>query len=266
MPVLNIQEVRTLGSYAKVIAQNVDQMKWYRGVSHANYELIPSLYRHPVIDDPHDLLALESKLITRFKERAQPMVDRQLPSDRLEMLFLMQHHGMPTRLLDWSENAFTALFFALCEAEKDERGMFTGSSCVWILRPVPWNKAVQSHINYSGEPFSVGDSRLTNGYVEVGDGAALMQKPVAVYGVHNSPRIVSQRGVFTLFGSSNAAMERVYAMGEFEQDALMKIEIRGAYQGALFQELMSAGILDSSVYPDLDGLARELRRANGYRV
>ena len=194
------------------------------------------------------------------------MVDRQLPGNKLEMLFLMQHHGMPTRLLDWTENAFVALFFALSESEKDKNGTSKGSSCVWILRPVPWNKTVQSHINYSGEPFSVGDSRLTNGYVEVGDGAALMQKPIAVYGVHNSPRIVSQRGVFTLFGSSNEALEHVYSDGEFEQDALTKIEIRGAYQDMLFRELMGAGILDSSVYPDLDGLSRELRRAYGYRV
>lgn len=266
MPNLTVTEVRSLSGYARSISQIPDEKKWFRGVSKTSHVLVPSLYRHPVIRNSADLLALEGQLVTRFRERAQPMVGRPLPEDKLEMLFLMQHHSMPTRLLDWSENAFIALFFALSDAEKGADGQSIGTSCVWLLKPVHWNRTVQSHINYSGEPFSVGDARLTNGYVEVGDGAALMQKPVAVYGVHNSPRIVSQRGVFTLFGSSIEPMEEVYSIGDFTQDALMKIEIRGAYQDVVFKELMGAGILDSTVYPDLDGLARELRRATGYGV
>lgn len=266
MPTLTVTKVRNLSGYAREISKVSNETKWFRGVSKAAHALVPSLYRHPKIKDSSNLLALEEQLVTRFRERAQPMVGRPLPENKLEMLFLMQHHGMPTRLLDWSENAFVALFFALSNTEKATDGRSAGASCVWLLRPVLWNKTVQSHINYSGQPFSVGDARLTNGYVEVGNSAALMQKPVAVYGVHNSPRIVSQRGVFTLFGSSTDSIEDVYTTGSFDQDALMKIEIHGIHQDALFKELMSAGILDSTVYPDLDGLARELRRATGYEV
>lgn len=266
MAILSVTKVRTLSEYAREISKFSNEMKWFRGVSKTVHALVPSLYRHPTIKDSTELLGLEGRLVTRFRERAQPMVGRPLPENKLEMLFLMQHHGMPTRLLDWSENAFVALFFALSAAEKNDDGLSIGASCVWLLRPVLWNKTVQSHINYGGDPFSVGDSRLTNGYVEVGNGAALMQNPVAVYGVHNSPRIVSQRGVFMLFGSSTDPMERVYSSGAFEQDALMKIEITGGHQDNLFNELTSAGVLDSTVYPDLDGLARELRRATGYGV
>jgi hypothetical protein len=266
MPNLDVIEVRSLSGYTKVIASKSTELMWYRGAGLSSHALVPSLYRHPKIASSSELLALETQLLTRFRERAQPMVGRQLPEDKLEMLFLMQHHGMPTRLLDWSENAFIALFFALSTAERDAAGEAIGQSCVWVLKPVSWNKTVQAHITYSGEPFSVGDSRLTNGYVEVGDGAALMEKPVAVYGVHNSPRIVSQRGVFTLFGSSTASMESHYELGAFPQDSMIKIEVRGRYQSALFKELTDAGVMDSTVYPDLDGLARELKRSTGYGV
>lgn len=266
MPTLSVTEIRSLGTYARVISNGANEMKWFRGVSRSSHGLVPSLYRHPTVTNSTDLLAIENQLVTRFRERAQPMVGRPLPDNKLEMLFLMQHHGMPTRLLDWSENAFIALFFALSHSEKNASGISTGSSCVWLLKPIFWNRTVQAHIKYTGEPFSVGDTRLTNGYVEVGDGAAFMQNPVAVYGVHNSPRIVSQRGVFTFFGSSVLPMENVYLNNAFAQDALMKIEIRGAHQDTVFKELMSAGILDSTVYPDLDGLARELRRSSGYGV
>ncbi|MEZ5464687.1 MAG: FRG domain-containing protein [Lysobacteraceae bacterium] len=266
MPKLNTVEVRNLSGYAKAITANQKETTWFRGAGKSSHSLIPSLYRHPSIKAAAKLLELETQLLTRFRERAQPMVGNPLPEDKLEMLFLMQHHGMPTRLLDWSENAFIALFFALSTVDRDDHGKPTDAACVWMLRPVLWNKTVQSHITYSGEPFSVGDSRLTNGYVEVGNGAALMEKPVAIYGVHNSPRIVSQRGVFTLFGSSVLPMEDHFKAGAFPAEALMKIEVKSGYQDALFQEIIGAGIMDSTVYPDLDGLARELRRSTGYGV
>ena len=54
----------------------------------------------------------ESGIIDRFKERCIPHLDRQLVGD-WEYLFLMQHHGVLTRLLDWSENPFFALYFAI---------------------------------------------------------------------------------------------------------------------------------------------------------
>lgn len=266
MPELKVIEVRTLSSYAKHVADKPGDMKWFRGVSRASYELVPSLYRHPSINDSVELLQKEAKLVTRFRERAQPMVGRPLPDDRLEMMFLMQHHGMPTRLLDWSENAFIALFFALSNVDKSEDGKSVGASCVWILKPALWNRKVQEHIGYPGDPFSVGDPRLVNGYINVEGGNGLMAKPVAVYGVHNSPRIVSQRGVFTLFGTSNIPMEKVFKEDNFPDDCLTKLEFKGGYQDELFKELVSAGVIDSTVYPDLDGLARELRRSHGYKV
>ncbi|WP_246048458.1 hypothetical protein [Arenimonas terrae] len=91
-----------------------------------------------------------------------------------------------------------------------------------------------------------------------------MDRPVAVYGVHNSPRIVSQRGVFTLFGRSMDPMEDVFTAGAFEDGTLQKIEINGVHQESVFRELLGAGVLDSTVFPDLDGLARELKRSAGF--
>lgn len=266
MPDLEIKEVRSLSGYARAVTAASDELTWFRGAGNSSHTLVPSLYRHPKIKTPDELLALESQLLTRFRERAQPMVGKQLPQDKLEMLFLMQHHGMPTRLLDWSENAFIALFFALSTVERDESGDPTGSACVWLLRPISWNKTVQAHITYSGEPFSVGDSRLTHGYVEIGDRTQLMDKPIAVYGVHNSPRIVSQRGVFTMFGRSPLPLEDHFSDGDFPENSLIKIEVRKSYQDDMLKQLMSLGIMDSTVYPDLDGLAREIKRSTGFGV
>jgi len=72
-------------------------------------------------------------MITSFRNRA-PAIDLTPETDRLDKwLFLMQHHRLPTHLLDWTESSLIGLFFAL---EKDA----ATDSVVWMLNPLELNK------------------------------------------------------------------------------------------------------------------------------
>ncbi len=85
---------------------------FFRGVSQKDYKLIPSITRPPT---KLNLNALESDFLEKFKERIIAYYNP-VPASDWEILMIGQHHGMQTRLLDWTTNPLVALFFS-CEKD-----------------------------------------------------------------------------------------------------------------------------------------------------
>jgi hypothetical protein len=88
--------------------------------------------------------------------------------------------------------------------------------------------------------------------------------PAAIFGIHNSPRIVAQRGVFTIFGSSTAPMEDIFVGSDYQPDTLVKITIPTSTISTLLDKLLAMGYTDAVMFPDLEGLARETKRLFGF--
>lgn len=269
VPTLRIEEIRSLQEYTELIAGLMagDTQLWYRGVGKVSHDLTPSLYRHPSITDIGQLLALEQKLLQRFRERSIPYEERPFVRDDVwEYLFLMQHYGVPTRLLDWTENPYIGLYFAVTSARVDPHTRnATEDACVWVLNPGPWNATALADISFPSEVLSVPDQPLEA--FQPKSGVAYMRNtPVALYGLHNSARIVAQRGVFTIFGQSTATFDETYTSGTYSADTLVKAVIPSDAVDPLMRSLFAIGITDSVVYPDLAGLALDVKRHFGFPV
>src|ERR1700746_2920443 len=106
-----------------------ESVPWFRGVSNKDYALEPTLLRSndPVLSTYNQnrdtLLWLEGYMLSRFRAGGQRLVEM-IPKSHLDWVFLMQHHGLPTRLLDWSKNALTALYFAVRKQRDNEAAVF----------------------------------------------------------------------------------------------------------------------------------------------
>ncbi len=265
------EKVRSLPEYLELIEQaqaRVSQSIWYRGCGSGAYTLLPSLYRHGILRTPDELSDLERRLMTRFRQRSMPYHSRPL-SDDWDTLFFMQHYGVPTRLLDWTENPLIALHFALMGAQRiaapSGRYAFAKEAAIWVFDPVAWNRHALSHVSFDGDVLSPGDEAI-KGYGPTPKFAGMHNQPVALYGAHNSARIVAQQGVFTIFGRGIKPIEQVFVDDDFPAQCLMKIIIPKSLISPMRRSLLNHGITESVVFPDLEGLAREIKRVFGFEV
>jgi hypothetical protein len=244
---------------------------WFRGCGSDGHKLLPTLYRHRRRKAVAELEQLESQLVMRFRQGSIPLHSRDL-SDEWDALFFMQHYGVPTRLLDWTENPFIAFYFAVMSARfkakwdrPSDRSLlsFPSNAAVWVLDPIVWNTHALKHQGYDRGVLTPADEALLP-YKPLTKFKDMNVLPVALYGAHNSPRIVAQRGVFTIFGQQVGAMEDVYRSQSFPKDSLVKVALNRLRLSGMRSSILNQGITESVVFPDLDGLAREMKREFGF--
>jgi hypothetical protein len=251
----------------ELLPSSADKILWYRGCGSCEYKLEPSLHRHPSITSNEETLELEGRIIDRFNQRSVPYVSSNFRNE-WEVLFFIQHFGIPSRLLDWTENPFVALYFALTSAVTKKvkaEGAQYEDVAIWVLDPVLWNREALKDTTYKGGILSI-ESKHLEAYKPRIEFDIMKDMPVCMFGTHNSSRIVAQRGVFTVFGKNRSPMEKVAIDAGFNSETLKCFVIESKNVSPLLDSLTSIGITDSVIFPDLSGLSTELKRFFKFRI
>ncbi len=219
---------------------------WFRGQKRGDWWLEPFLYRFGSDFGP-DVLTTEAVLRIEFKRIGIQLVNRE-PKTDWEWYFLMQHYRAPTRLLDWTDGALLALHFALSRDAWETEA----PAVVWVMDPVWLNK---STLNHDGALLDIKDPKMAE-WLPADTRDLKQEYPVAFCPTHVAPRLASQRSQFTIFGRNpNGLIE----LAEKDDNArLAKIEIAPISIRHIRIDLRTCGIYETTLFPDLEGLSREL--------
>ncbi len=248
---------------------------WFRGEAkdYKKTSLRPVLYR-PASENEElkpiwKLLSIENDLHDEFMRNAVEHVDSSDEDWVWDSYLLMQHHEGPTRLLDWSDGALMAMHFALRDKKYDDKE----DSRVYVLeayrlneqlKQLPdakvaqeeWKKYVAEHPNDDLDADLWEDLYLPASDEDRGE-INVPRPPFVLEFPHFNRRIAAQRSRFIVFGT-----EPTWIADEFKKtDSTIKmIVIPKECRAQMRQELRDCGVTESVIYPDLDGLGREMKQ------
>jgi len=228
----------------------------YRGSGHAHWPLLTSLDRLGGIEPPHTKSHLEEHILRNFIRYSRAFLGA-TPANEWELLVAAQHHGVPTRLLDWSYSPLIAAHFATLAGAADTEKV------IWRLN---W-RMVHEHFGLPPLAFLVQDLAAmlaARGVRSIGE---LMARPThddARFVCMLDPpalddRIVAQSGTFTISTDKTRSVDQVLAE-EGLSCALTRYVIPSDRVNFIRDQLDLCAIDERKLFPDLDGVAAQLRR------
>lgn len=189
----------------------------FRGLRKVSYPLIPSVGRYAPFGKTK-FPAMEKRILSLFREMALPFLSHR-PEHDWEWLAVGQHHGLPTRMMDWTYNPLVAAFFAV---EKEEESEDSVVYCFWGGRTLK---------DFGADPLQI--------------------KSIARYRPsHITQRIAAQSGLFTVHPNPKEPLSH---------GSLRRFIIRNEARREIKRTLNKYGISRRHLFPGLEGIASDLR-------
>lgn len=215
---------------------------WWRGQASIGWKVHPALYHKGVAGN-------EANMAVRFLNYAR-VRHREAPDirDGPAWLFLMQHYGLPTRLLDWTQSPLIAAHFAVREEKSQEQ-----DGVVWGLQPTLLNKEQAGSESILG----VGNKIVRPLFDEAWKAVPRDHSKAKVFAItaqHVDVRQMVQSSEFTLHGTAHP-IEELPSADRF----VIRIKIPSTAKCEMKQMLNLLHIKDSYLFPDLEHLAKELQ-------
>lgn len=263
---------------------NTEFRLWFRGESNTEFKtpLIPNAYR--ILSETlrytknkrffsKNIKAIEANIDSEYYRKSfRYLKDIKVKNNFVNRYFLMQHYGIQTRLLDWSENALIALYFAV-SSNDDNDGR------IWILKPFELNniaiqKILETKKQFRKIPYLIENYKKKklinkNGEFRIreisrryllmdfskDESSGKSYFPLAIHAPYLENRIQFQSGCFTIFGNE---INGLLQINDY-YNILNSLIINKNSKKIILRELAILGINENTIYPDLDGLGKNLK-------
>jgi hypothetical protein len=224
---------------------------WFRGQSDARYPLVPGIYREkfPADDEPARL-RIEQQLHQDFRVLSAGLFES-APSD-IDLYFLQQHFGLPTRLLDWTTNPLAALYFAV-NTGSDVNGSVVLMDVYRLAETQGATRHYKSILTSNHPKLREWLGPVLNG----GSPDDFCDFVVPIRPEQFNIRVKLQRGCFTLH------VPRRPGLTERENDSLRSFVVPREAKQTIYQELKLSGVDEFAIFGDLENLAVSLKAAYG---
>ncbi len=220
---------------------------WFRGQNQPWNELTPAIFRNT------NEFMREWAIAEEFKREAPGIITKAPPwDDHLLWLFLMQHHGAPTRLLDWSKNVLVALYFAV-------KGFDDKDGELWAMHPATLNE----RSGFRGFPFpshpGVNVLAMEPWYNSAAAPAKKLKVevpkyPLALLPPVHSERVLLQASAFTIHPKPTICCTIPELLTEPKH--LVKYRIPATKKAQIRGDLAALGMTEKALFPGLDALSR----------
>lgn len=243
-------------AYEKEIAENIPRNWIYRGHRSVDYKLESSFYR-----TFHDIQAIiklykgsrrrfdrdeyEEELISLFRSHAHlylPTVPKEHEEnkEKLEWLSIMQHHGTPTRLLDFTFSPYIAAYFALEKGQDD--------CCVYALKHQYFTEIDEEHFKGTGYKTKVFEDQR-------GEKSFFFPYEPKM----RNERLVCQQGLFLVPSTNYMTIDDLLLNYSIDVEVCIKYILSRSMRYEGLRKLRMMNISAATLFPGIDGFCRSLR-------
>jgi hypothetical protein len=245
-----LQEIG-ISSWNEFVSLSSELDGWaFRGQQDAGWPLLSSLSRYleAFIPDKSTWRIREERAIRIFRRKAHNYLsDASVLNDDLRCLALMQHHGAPTRLLDFTKSPFVAAFFALESAVTDAAIFALNTPVLWTATPTRDPSLTRETI----DPRSKGN--FENYFLQNNHQIIWTGEPTEM-----DRRLVAQSGTVVVPGVLDKSLEEILSEYPFEDALIKKIVLPRHIREEAMKALYRMNITNATLFPDLDGLAKSI--------
>lgn len=239
------------------------QGSWcFRGQRESEWPLRTSLDRAVLVTTPsgHQYLGrrpIERELLFRFQQQAHQFIRHVPPDDdKASWWALMQHYGVPTRLLDWTRSPYVALYFAIEEAP---RNTVTRNPAIWAIN-LQWLEAKEKKQIGSIPSEAKARTAFLNGLLDQSKTPLI----VRINPSQANERMFAQQGFFLwkLLGETPFFDQVLISMvldPIQEQPVIRKLEVHESLRISFLETLRNMNIHRASLFPGLDGFCQSLK-------